>query len=182
MILHAALTVQQSPAAIIVVQSPDTDVLILCIAHFTNIACEESWFRKGVRDLQRYIPVHTIQRSLGDRICQSLPAFHALTGCDSTSSIAGIGKKKAWKVLKQSTAHQKTLGLFGWQQYLNAMTVTSTEAFICHLYPVTRRSTSTTDELRYLMFCQRNTNNEMLPPTSDCLKLHLNRSCHVVYS
>ena len=62
------------------------------------------------------------------------------------------------------------------------MTATSTEAFTCDLYPVTRRSTSTTDELRHLMFCQRRTNNEMLPPTSDCLKLHLNRPCHVLHS
>ena len=32
------------------------------------------------------------------------------------------------------------------------------------------------------MFCHRKTNNKMLPSTSDCLKLHLNRSCHVAYS
>lgn len=55
MILHAAFAAQQSPAATIVVQSPDTDVLILCISHFTNIGCEELWFRTGVRDRQRYI-------------------------------------------------------------------------------------------------------------------------------
>ena len=61
MILHAAFAVQHSPAAIIVIQSPDTDVLILCIAHFTNIGCEELWFCTSVRDRQHYIPVHTIQ-------------------------------------------------------------------------------------------------------------------------
>ena len=136
---------QQSPTATILIQSPDTDVLILCIAHFPNIGCEELWFRTGVRDHQRYIPVHTIQQSLGDSIWQSLSAFHGLTGCDSTSSIARIGKK-VWKVLKQSIAYQETLGLFGQQQVLDEMTVTSTEAFICDLYPVTRRSTSITDE------------------------------------
>ena len=40
------------------------------------------------------------------------------------------------------------------------MTATSTQAFICDLYPATRRSTSTTDESRYLMFCQQKTSNE----------------------
>ena len=72
MILHAAFAVQQSPAATIVVQSPDVDVLIFCIAHFANIGCEELWFRTGVGDRQSYIPLHTIKRSLEDRICQCL--------------------------------------------------------------------------------------------------------------
>ena len=114
MILHATFATQQSPAATIVVQAPETHVFIPCIALFTNISCEELWFPTGVRDHWHHIPLHTIQSSLGE-ICQSLPALHALSGCDSMSSIAGI-KKKPWKALKQSKVHQTTLGFFGRKQ------------------------------------------------------------------
>ena len=99
MILHAAYAVRDLPTSAIVIQSPDTDVLVLCVSHFTGIGCNELWFCTGVSDRQRYIPVHSIQEKLGERLCQSLPAFHALTGCDSTSSFSCRGKKKPWTTL-----------------------------------------------------------------------------------
>jgi hypothetical protein len=33
-------------------------------------------------------------------ICKILPAVHAVTGCDTTSSMFGIGKRTVFKVLK----------------------------------------------------------------------------------
>ena len=36
----------------------------------------------------------------------ALLGFHPLTGCDSKSSLAGIGKKTGRNVLKRSAAHQ----------------------------------------------------------------------------
>lgn len=77
----------------VVIQSPDTDVFVLCISHCEDIGCQELWFRIGVKDRLRYIPVHRIAASLGILLCKVLPAFHALSGCDSTSSLSGIGKK-----------------------------------------------------------------------------------------
>ena len=100
MILHAVYAVRDSPTSAIVIQSPDTDVLVLCVSYFTGIGCNELGFRTGVSDRQRYIPVHSIQEKLGKRLCQSLPAFHALTGCDSTSSLSRRGKKKPWTTLQ----------------------------------------------------------------------------------
>ena len=87
----------------IVIQSPDTDVLLLCVSHYREIGCQELWFRTGVKDRLRYIPAHDVSTNLDPEICSALPAFHALTGCDSTSAFLCIGKKKAWKVLTKST-------------------------------------------------------------------------------
>lgn len=64
----------------IVVQSPDTDVAVLCVAHFEDLQCQELWFRTGVKDRLRFIPIHLLQSSLGQPLCKALPAFHALTG------------------------------------------------------------------------------------------------------
>lgn len=80
------LLLQAKNAAIthprLVIQSPDTDVVILSVAHFEDLQCQELWFKTGVKDKQRYIPIHSIH-----------------SGCGSTSAFSGIGKKKAWKVL-----------------------------------------------------------------------------------
>ena len=77
----------------IVVQSTDTDVLVLCCSQFSSLGCDELWFHTGTRDKTRYIQVHFISLSIGSSLCKALPGFHALTGCDSTSSFYGIGKK-----------------------------------------------------------------------------------------
>ena len=52
---------RDSPTSVIVIQSPDTDLLVLCVSHITGIGCNELWLRTGVSDRQRYIPVHSIQ-------------------------------------------------------------------------------------------------------------------------
>ena len=48
---------------------------------------------------ERYIPVHCIAKELGPLVCGSLPAAHALTGCDTTRPINRIGKKSAYSEL-----------------------------------------------------------------------------------
>ena len=41
MFLHAAYAVRDTPTSAIVIQSRDTDVLVLCVSHFTGIGCNE---------------------------------------------------------------------------------------------------------------------------------------------
>ena len=96
---HAA-----NPEAIIVIQSPDTDVLVLNAAHFASTAPKEMWFHTGLKDQMRFVPVHDVCQKLGVKVFAALPAFHALTGCDCYSSISGIGKTKAWKAIMESQA------------------------------------------------------------------------------
>ena len=173
MILHAKHAARANRR--LVLQSPDTDVLVLSISLFRSLDCPELWFRTGVKDRHRLIPVHDIAHALGEKMCSSLPGFHATTGCDSTSSLAGIGKKKAWDSLCHSCDHQDSLSLLGEEQELNVTTAARCEAYVCNLYTASKK-TSTADELRYLMFCQKKQKNEMLPPTSDCLLQHLKRA------
>ena len=97
----------------IVDQSPNTDVLVLCCSQFSSLGCDESWYHTGTRDATRYIPVHSISVSIGSSLCLALPGFHAVTGCDSTSSFYGIGKKKTWNVIEKSSEFQTALGRLG---------------------------------------------------------------------
>ena len=43
-----------------------------------------------------------IPKSLNSVVCNILPAAHAITGCDTTSSFFGIGKKSMLKALKET--------------------------------------------------------------------------------
>ena len=103
MLLHAKHTSRDAQR--VVIQSSDTDVLLLCVTDNDEIECDELWFRTGVKDRLRYIPAHKIAAGVGPLMCKGLPAFHALTGCDSTSALSREGKKKAWKIIVNSKVH-----------------------------------------------------------------------------
>ena len=90
--LHAKYAADTSPECRIVLQSPNTDVLALSVAHFSDINCAEFWFKTGVKDRLHYVPVHAVSQEVGEKMCRVLLAFHAITGCNSTSALAGIGK------------------------------------------------------------------------------------------
>ena len=43
----------------------------------------------------------------------AMPELHALTGCDSTSFIHGIGKEKAYKIFEQNEVYTDAFPLLG---------------------------------------------------------------------
>ena len=93
------------------------------------------------------------------------------------SSLVGIGKKKAWNVLTQSNVHQEGLSLLGQDPLLDETTAAKCEAFICDLYPCPRKPAPTiANERRYVVFCQKKQKKEQLPPTSDSLRQHMQRT------
>ena len=157
----------------IVVQSPDTDVAVLCVYAYESLQCEQLWFRTGVKDKLRYIPVHKVAQQLGPDLCKLLPGFHALTGCDTTSGLSHIGKKKAWKALKDSSGTHADMLHLGDKTPLSIETLRACEKFLCSIYMPSKRAGSTADEVRYWMFCQRKQKNETLPPTSDSPHHHI---------
>ena len=83
MLLHAKHSSQDAQR--VVIQSPDTDVLLLCVTHNDEIECDKLWFRTGVKDRLHYIPAHKIAAGVGPLMCKVLPAFHMLTGFDKCS-------------------------------------------------------------------------------------------------
>lgn len=56
--------------------------------------------------------MHKVAEKLGRCLFAALPAIHALTGCDSTNSLSGIGKKKVLKVLLRNKTYQEQLLMF----------------------------------------------------------------------
>ena len=160
----------------IVVQFPDTDVLVICCSQFSSLGCDELWFHTGTRDKTQYIPMHCISLSIGSSLCKALPGFHELTGCDSTSSFYGIGKKKAGSVMEKSSEFQTALGRFGQTIALSKKLAEVYEKIVCRFFTSAPLSGTTVNDLRHWLFCQKCYTNENLPPTHDSLTMHLKRA------
>ena len=80
------------------VRTTDSDVVVLDISAFVSLSQDFDELCVAFGMQHRYIPVHTIAANLGPAKSSALPAFHALTGFDTTSSFFGKGKKTAWKL------------------------------------------------------------------------------------
>lgn len=72
----------------VMLRTVDTDVVVLAIATFHDLALSELWIAFGVGKHLRYVPVHVIASSIGQQKSKALLAFHSFTGCDQTSSFA----------------------------------------------------------------------------------------------
>ena len=90
MLFHCRLA-KESDYERIILCSPDKDVAILCSYHFKDISVTEFYFHTGTESKRRYIPIHLIANKLGES------SVHALSGFDTTASLCGIWKKKAFK-------------------------------------------------------------------------------------
>lgn len=69
----------------ILVRTVDTDVVVLAVS--TSFGTGKTF---------RYLDATHVARKLGNDKYDALPAFHSLTGCDTTSGFAGRGKRTAW--------------------------------------------------------------------------------------
>ena len=62
-----------------------------------QLGIDELWLDFGVGKHRKYIASHLVAQAIGRRKSKCLPFFHALTGCDTTSSFLGHGKRSAWE-------------------------------------------------------------------------------------
>ena len=146
---------------------------MLCKAHIHYLECQELWFQTGGKDRMRFIP--PLHSSLGQLLCKALPAFHALTSGDSTSSLQGIGKKTAWKTLLKENRLQQQLSKFGGDSVVSESTLRSSEELLCTSYSPKECFAKAHDVRNYLFFLKNNKSEE-LPPTVDSLSHHMTQA------
>ena len=110
MVLHAGFADADFAArgvqGTVVIRSPDTSVLVLAVNYFSKVAnTVKMWLETGTitstTDKCRVVPVHSICAAVCPQFCNVRPAIHSLTGCDSVSSLFGIGKKTVFNVVTQ---------------------------------------------------------------------------------
>ena len=89
MICLAAAAVQRCPKAQMVIFSPDTDVLVLAVAHYEKLCTNRAVCMASGR-----LEIEPIWNALGREKATALMAFHAFTGADNVGKLSGIGKTK----------------------------------------------------------------------------------------
>ena len=78
-----------------IIQIADSDIVVLAISVVEEIKVEELWVAFGTGKHFRYIAAHAIASSLGSYKSRALPAFHAVTECDTVSFFGWKVKLKA---------------------------------------------------------------------------------------
>lgn len=166
-ILHCIHSVAEH----IVVSARDTDIAILLLAHFNKMQCETLWLKAGTSKKPKYIPIHEIRKTLAleQSVLDTIPAFHAITGCDTVSFLLGHSKKTSWDVF---LGHHKLLEPLGKSEALSEEGARMSEAFICRIFKVPYDSC---DKGRVHLFCKCKP-PEALPPTSDAVQFHIQRA------
>ena len=64
------------------VVTKDTDVLVLLVWAYAHYNIKHNWFFKY--DAKKYANIRKIRDYLGKDVCESILAFHAITGSDTT--------------------------------------------------------------------------------------------------
>ncbi len=174
-ILHAAHCVQCSHRNVLI-RTVDTDIVVLAISFFDKMQTAKTLYVAfGTSKHFRYIPIHEIADSLGPLKCRALPMFHAITGCDTTSSFAGKGKKTAWEAWQACPpVTDALLVLSDRPQVVSDICFQEVERFVVVMYSRACEKSLVNEARRELFTSGRSMDN--IPPTQDALFQHVKQS------
>jgi 5'-3' exonuclease len=109
-----ALTCAESRTTVVIVE--DTDILVLLCHHFREDH-NAIIFRSAKQTSGKACRIWSINRTanmFGQTTCKHLPFVHAISGCDTTSRLYGIGKGMVLKKCIYPVAILKNKLKFSW--------------------------------------------------------------------
>ena len=122
----------------ILIKTVDSDVVTIAISVFHNLPMlNELWIEFGTGKSLKFIPVHEIAAKMGKVTSQAFLFFHALSGCDTTSSLSRKGKKlffESWKLLPDISATFAKLGTVSTPSEIHDHDFKLVEKFFIALY------------------------------------------------
>lgn len=157
----------------ILVRTVDTDVVVILIGKFVDLyeinSAADIWVAFGMGRYFRFLSINAMAASLGTARLRSLPFFHALTGCDTTSNFHGKGKRSAWQAwdlcADTSTPAMEYLVNNPFHQLSeDSVYFSAIERMIVIMYDKTSPRTSV-NQARMDHFCHRTGTIDNLPPT-----------------
>lgn len=127
------------------------------------------------------ISIKVAQEALGRDMCRCLPFAHAMSGCDTTSALFGIGKVKVLKVLQSAQSLRSDILIFGETGASPKELHRVGEQFVAAFYKGGSKAPKALDELCYLhMISPKYVAIERMPPTSRACYFHCLRVHHQV--
>ena len=169
MLLHASRCIGS-----LIIKTVDTDVVVIAIACFHDLDVDYLWIELGTKPVT-YFPIHEIAQSLEANLCQGLLFFHALTGCDTTSSFYNVEKKKWWNTwMEHKSIFGPVFSRLSAADELSDRDLSLIEHLVCLQY-TKEPSIKSVDECR-LSLHQKGIAFERLPPSQRALHFHVKRA------
>ena len=171
MICLAASASQRCPAARMVFFSPDTDVLVLAVAHFDKL-CKNT----AISMASGILEIGPIWSALGREKATALHVFHAFTGADNVGRFSRLGKTKWFQQYMRAD-----------KEVISALLKLTEEGdvtqdvrdvlsqFVCSLYCPKGINITKIPDLRWHLFCKYLAESNKLPPTVGSLTEHIDR-------
>ncbi|KAG1648372.1 hypothetical protein GQR58_029891 [Nymphon striatum] len=184
---------EASPGQNVVVRATDTDIMVILLYHARQLNAN-MWMDLGhsADNTRRYAHITTLANHIDPVLCKALPGYHALTGCDYTSSFFRKGKVNPLKKAEKSPLHLEGLGRLG-ENITFVDDDDLVERYVCSLYG--HGTLPSVNAARLKMFLQKYkpTNHDspleqikgiyagILPPCKDVLVQKLARCNYVAY-
>ncbi|CAJ1084188.1 Sodium/potassium-transporting ATPase subunit alpha [Xyrichtys novacula] len=155
----------------VVIRTVDTDIIVILVGLLGQLTKDYPdtgiWVAFGMGKNFQEICINTISQKIGKSISLALPAFHAFTGCDTTSQFRGKGKKSAWAAWKsfpEVTNAFIAMAAEPHQLSQESKTFALLERYTCVLYDKTTNIENVND-LRKDLFAKKSLSMENIPPT-----------------
>ena len=182
LIVQTALQTAKNNSTVLI--GEDTDLLVLALYHFKDE--HDLFFTCEPKDSIAKPDVWNIgaaKHSLAD-VCEGLLVVHAISGCDTTSRIHGVGKAAVLRKYKNSKRFQKLAKLFMEEMAGKEALVEAGEKIMLLINGGTKRE-ATMNELRMVNYYKTLEGKsavkpQLLGPTSDATALHSLRVYHQV--
>lgn len=191
-IYHACNFEEIQPPYNITIRCSDTDILVIMLGNMKFVQEQvEVLMEVGVGKTQRNINISSLYKSSGVNLCDSLPAFHALTGCDFNPAFFRKGKKRPFHLLRNSEKYVDALTNPSKYPDCDNAVFETVKEFVCRIYGY--KQINKINECRSAMFLKayKSTNDEMfrqnmksfdasaLPPCQSELREHILRTAYI---
>ena len=93
-VLHASRSTKS-----VIISAIDAGLLVLLTHAYPQCNSAKQWAMKTSAGI--FIDIKTICNFFGNGICQILPGFHCIIGCDTTSYPFGVGKINPFKKVRR---------------------------------------------------------------------------------
>jgi len=174
MVVHVDHAVTDG-ATHIQVRTVDTDVVVILtgLLHHLLVINPEVVIHIAFGTGKNYTVynINSIWRQMGELKSKCLPVFHAFTGCDTTSAFHGKGKKSAWQKWQDFDSVTTAFAYIAQNEFCQLDADTECfkilENFTVQMYE-SKSDASSVNEIRKVLFCQKNRPVQLLPPTQVC--------------
>lgn len=167
-------TIESARTKKTVLVGEDTDLLVLLCFH-ANITDHTIFFTSHQKNKHRIWNITKTKTNIGNTICRILPVIHAISGCDTTSRLFGIGKGQVYKRFQTALSIQRFSEVFLHESSKEVIASNGEKILIC-LYG--GKPTDTINHLRYRRFCEKTATAsaqidlKTLPPTKEAALHH----------